>query len=220
MIKLMRFTVIMSLFVFSSSRISHTAAASLPEDRWLYGAVGYARAIELQRELNVPLVVYFYADWCPYCRTLDNQYLPAAPVQEYLRRVVKVRINPEQGKAEYEIAARYGVKGYPTFLIMNHASSSPRNVNPFRRGGSNLTPDQFANACQQSRSVSTQTPSKVIGLNGSPAPRTDMTTRAVMNATRQTRGAQIVEVAPSNAALKPTENAQPARRRNQKPRRP
>jgi thiol-disulfide isomerase/thioredoxin len=67
-------------------------------------------------------VVYFYADWCPYCHTLDGQYLPSAPVQEYLRHVVKVRINPEHGPPERELGNRYGVTGYPTFLVMRLTS--------------------------------------------------------------------------------------------------
>jgi hypothetical protein len=57
--KLMRFASIISLFVVSLATMPATTAATLPEDRWLYGSAGYARALELQRELNVPLVVYF-----------------------------------------------------------------------------------------------------------------------------------------------------------------
>ena len=54
--KLMRFASLISLFVVSLATIPATRAAKLPEDRWLYGSAGYARALELQRELNVPLV--------------------------------------------------------------------------------------------------------------------------------------------------------------------
>ena len=121
--KLSLFAAILSLLLLS---FSTTSAA--PEDRWLNGAAGYARALELQRELKVPLIVYFYADWCPYCQRLDSEYLPSAPVQQYLRGVIKVRINPEQGPAEEEIASRYGVKGYPTFLVMRNLSSPPRPI--------------------------------------------------------------------------------------------
>jgi thiol-disulfide isomerase/thioredoxin len=133
-------------------------AAGAPEDRWLYDSAGYERALELQRESKVPLVVYFYADWCPYCQTLDSEYLPAAPVQQYLRGVVKVRINPEHGPAERQIANQYHVRGYPAFFVLGTLSSPPSQVHPFRRGGANLTPAEFASACQQAASFSSQAP--------------------------------------------------------------
>lgn len=134
-------TVIISLLLFVI--FIRPSLAATPEDRWLHGSAGYERALELQRELNVPLVVYFYTDWCPYCHALDNDYLPTAPVQQYLRRVVKVRINPEHGPAEREIAKRYGVRGYPSFFIMRNPAAQPLDVHPFRRGGKHLTPAEL-----------------------------------------------------------------------------
>ena len=159
-----------------------------PEDRWLYGSAGYARAVELQRELNVPLVVYFYTDWCPYCHALDSDYLPAAPVKQYLRGIVKVRINPEHGRAEREIAKQYGVRGYPSFFIMRNPASQPASVNPFRRSGKNLTPAEFASACQQAESFSAQTK-----LTRTPAP----TTANAVGPTQQKAKSQIVNVPPA-----------------------
>ena len=132
-------------------------AAGAPDDRWLHDAAGYARALELQRERNVPLVVYFYADWCPYCHRLENDYFPAAPVQQYLRSVVKVRINPEHGPAERDLADRYRIRGYPAFFVMSTSGSAPRNVHPFRRGA-NLTPAEFVSACQQAASLTAPEP--------------------------------------------------------------
>ncbi len=38
--------------------------------------------------------------------------------------------------------------GYPAFLIMDNESARPRNVRPFRKDGNNLTPQQFARACE------------------------------------------------------------------------
>ena len=124
------------------------------EEPWLDGASGYTRALELQRKLKVPLIVYFYTDWCPYCRELDTEYLSHPAVEAYLRGVVKVRINPEHGPAEREIGNRYNVTGYPRFYVIRNPSSYPRNLQPFRRGGDALTPEQFATACQQAAPVS------------------------------------------------------------------
>ena len=171
--KLNLFAIIV-LFLFSFS-----TAKAAPEDRWLNGASGYARAIELQRELKVPLIVYFYADWCPYCQRLDSEYLPSAPVQQYLRGVVKVRINPEHGPAEEEIASRYGVTGYPTFLVMRNLSTPPRNIHPFRKGGANLTPAEWVTACEKAVSFA--------------APGTNIS-RAPVQVVQPQVKAQIVEV--------------------------
>jgi hypothetical protein len=154
----------------------------------------------LQRELKLPLVVYFYTDWCPYCQALDRDYLTAAPVQQYLRGVVKVRINPEQGPAEEEIAEQYRVTGYPAFFVIRTANSLPRKVHPFRRGGKNFTPTEFVNACEQAASFSTPTITK------SPTTRAN-TTESLTTATakRPAVKAQIVEVPP--VAATSTNNA-------------
>jgi thiol-disulfide isomerase/thioredoxin len=200
--KFVRFAVLISLFVVSLATIPATRAARLPEDRWLYGAAGYSRALELQRELNVPLVVYFYADWCPYCHTLDNQYLPAAPVQQYLQGVVKVRINPEHGRPEREIANQYGVTGYPSFFVMRDATSTRRSVNPFRRGGSNLSPAEFVSACQRVASVSLPTTNS-NGMNRSLPGRTNITARATGGATRKAKGGHFIEVPPASVGGSP-----------------
>lgn len=179
--KLSLIAAIIPLLLFS---FSTTNAA--PEDRWLNGAEGYARALELQRELKVPLIVYFYADWCPYCQRLDSEYLPSAPVQQYLRGVVKVRINPEYGPAEEKIAQRYGVRGYPTFLVMRNLSSPPRNIQPFRKGGANLSPAEWVTACE--KAVSFAAP----GTNISSAP---------VEVTQPRVKAQIVEVPSSGGPM-------------------
>ncbi len=196
--------VISTLLLFLVMTPSPAASAG-PEDRWLYGASGYARALELQREKKVALVVYFYTDWCPYCQALDSDYLTAAPVQQYLRGVVKVRINPEQGPAEEEIAKKYRVTGYPAFFIQRNESSLPRKVHPFRRGGKNLTPAEFATACEQAASFSTPTP-----ITKLPVTRTNATGALTTDATRRAAvKAQIVEVAPptNNNADLPTVDA-------------
>ena len=156
--KLIRLLLAISILVLCLFSPGITAAATrAPEDVWLRDAPGYARALELQRQLKVPLIVYFYADWCPYCRSLDTQYLPSAQVQQFLRGVVKVRINPEHGGPERDIAGRYRVTGYPAFFILGKPGSVPMNINPFRRGGDNLTPFQFVSACRRAVLVSART---------------------------------------------------------------
>jgi thiol-disulfide isomerase/thioredoxin len=224
--KLARIALLVTLLAASFGPARSSVPPSLATagwEGWQYGAAGYARAVQLQRELNVPLVVYFYADWCPYCRTLDSQYLPSTPVQDYLQGVVKVRISPEHGTAERELAKRFGVTGYPFFLVIRNSAAQGINVNPFRRVGGNLTPTQFANACRAVAPLSRKTaPVPSSGVSGkfrerqTEAITTRRTTRgsgvsgkfrqrqAEVNTTKTTTsgGTQIVTVSPS-AAVSP-----------------
>ena len=154
------------------------------DEPWLDGASGYSRAVKLQQELKVPLIVYFYTDWCPYCRELDAEYLTHPAVQEYLRGVVKVRINPEHGPAEREIGNKYDVRGYPRFYVIRTPSSVPRNMQPFRQSGV-LTPEQFAKACQQVAPVSLQ---NTRGISQSSSVAVNVVTSSARTASSRTTG--------------------------------
>jgi hypothetical protein len=53
--------------------IALATSTSAQYPKWLHGATGFVRATQLQRRLNVSLVIYFYTDHCANCRTLDEQ---------------------------------------------------------------------------------------------------------------------------------------------------
>ena len=192
--RLLRYSLV-ALLVFT---LKTSASAQYP--RWLHGATGFAKAVELQRELNISLVIYFYNDRCSNCRTLDQQYLPDPSVHRALQRTITVRINPDYGVEELQIAQRYGVTSYPAFLILDNESARPRNVQPFRRDGNHLTPQQFARACEDATTFLPM-PKKETPDESREA-RERESNRAYMNATRQTRSAQIVEVRPAAPAVK------------------
>lgn len=145
----MKNLLIISLLVVSlhtTVSASSSASAKLPEG-WMNGAANFEKAMLLHRELNVPLVVYFYVDWCPYCNALENDYFPAAAMRDYLRGVVKIRINPELTRADYELGNQFGIGGYPSFFVIG-PKSFPVQLSPFRRDGRSLTPAEFAQRCR------------------------------------------------------------------------
>jgi len=71
---------------------------------------------------NLPVLVDFYAEWCPPCRAL-------APILEELARestdfqVVKVNADENPG-----LAQRYGVRGYPTLVVFKNGSQTARQA--------------------------------------------------------------------------------------------
>ncbi len=84
---------------------------------WYDGAAGFALGLEEALEEGRPLAVYFYTDWCGYCRQLERELLYRPEVEESMRYLTKVRINPEEGNEESAIARHYGVYGYPSFFV-------------------------------------------------------------------------------------------------------
>jgi thiol-disulfide isomerase/thioredoxin len=141
--KSIRLTLIASVVLIV---LSTTVSAKVPEG-WLNGAANFEKAMQLHRTENVPLVVYFYVDWCPYCNALESEYFPAAAMRDYLRDVVKIRINPESTRADEDVARAFGIRGYPGFFVIG-PGSFPVQLSPFRRDGRSLTPAEFAQRCR------------------------------------------------------------------------
>lgn len=113
--KFIFFSLLLSLVV---SRGSVVASA----DDWLEGANGYARGKEQSVSAQKPMMVYFYTDWCGYCRKFEKHTLANPDVQKALSVFVKVRINPEKGDRENQLSEQYQIDGFPSVYFENPAS--------------------------------------------------------------------------------------------------
>ena len=102
---------------------------------WLTGASGYEDAVRRRQASSAPLVLYFFTDWCPYCKAVDRDLFSSAEADRYMSRaVVRVRINPESGDAERRLADQFKVTGYPTFLVLPASSTDPLRCSLFQEG--------------------------------------------------------------------------------------
>jgi thiol-disulfide isomerase/thioredoxin len=120
--------------------------------QWHEGAEGYRRAIEEQAGTHQPLLVYFYTDWCGYCRQLERVLLTDSEAEDYLRYLIKVKINPEDGSHEKEISRTFGVRGYPSLFAKGYGGGSFVKVWASYRQGSRvhvLSPSEFVETLQR-----------------------------------------------------------------------
>jgi thiol:disulfide interchange protein len=90
---------------------------------------------EAEKEKKAVLV-YFYTDWCPYCRRLDRDLLTRVKVESTIKFFVKIKINPEKGRAENLLKTSYGVTGYPSLFVHRPGSDRPIRVRSMTRRGS------------------------------------------------------------------------------------
>jgi thiol-disulfide isomerase/thioredoxin len=120
--------------------------------QWHEGADGYRRAIEEQAGTHQPLLVYFYTDWCGYCRQLEGVLLTDSEAEGYLRYLIKVKINPEAGPHEREISRTFGVRGYPSLFAKGYGGGRFVKVWASYRQGSTvhvLSSSEFVETLQR-----------------------------------------------------------------------
>jgi thioredoxin 2 len=70
---------------------------------------------------DLPLVIDFWAEWCGPCRTMSPNFEAAAP-----RLEPRVRLAKLDTEAEPAIAARYGIQGIPSMILIRRGREVAR----------------------------------------------------------------------------------------------
>jgi len=95
---------------------------------------GYARGHELAEQQGKPMLVFFSARWCNFCRQMADETFTDADVVRLAVRFVAVMVDAE---AEPEVCREFRVRGYPTVQFL-----SPQGV-PLNRLVGRRPPDQL-----------------------------------------------------------------------------
>ncbi|MFA5390733.1 MAG: thioredoxin family protein [Candidatus Omnitrophota bacterium] len=127
----------------SISTFDEVPATGQWSDNWYQGASGYDQAIEEYRRTNKPMVVYMSVGWCPYCRKFEKEVLASPLVQNMMRDMIKVNINPESESRANVIAFQYGIRGFPSFFLH---PPQPAGAVQFYTG---VTPEKFVEFFKQ-----------------------------------------------------------------------
>ncbi len=85
--------------------------------QWYYGHAGYKRALRLQKKYDAPIFVYFQADWCSFCRKLENQLIQTPKGVKALNKAIKVKVSPEDSQADDAFFRKLGGSAYPTLFM-------------------------------------------------------------------------------------------------------
>jgi thiol-disulfide isomerase/thioredoxin len=91
---------------------------------WQDGSASFVSARQEQSTSRAPLLVYFYTDWCPYCRAFDETVLKDSTFDRY--HALRVRVNPEKSDANRALANEFGVDRYPRVFLLATSFGEPR----------------------------------------------------------------------------------------------
>lgn len=147
--RLRYFPLVALLAAAPASASGADAAPGFDGEAWMQGAEGLYEAIRVLEQEPRAMVVYFYTDWCGYCRQFERELLGTTEVKDFFGEVLVVRINPESGSDERKIADYYGVNGYPGFFVHSARSKTLSRVERMKLDGDEpriMAPDEFVAA--------------------------------------------------------------------------
>ncbi len=90
--------------------------AARPENRPGTAPEPVAEALAGARESGRLVLLYFYAEWCPPCKVIEEQVLPHQGVRDALEDFVLLRVDTDQFP---EAARFYAVAAMPTLLVLD-----------------------------------------------------------------------------------------------------
>ena len=103
------------IFVFSSCQRESSHQPKLP---WK----PYSKeAIEKSVAQHKPIVIDFFAEWCPICHELDRTIFSLPEIQAKLAQVTTLRMDAtDQDDPQVQaILQEYGIEGFPTIIFLD-----------------------------------------------------------------------------------------------------
>lgn len=104
---------------------------------WVYSL---SNGIGLAQEVNKPLMVDFYADWCGWCKKLDKDTYSDPKIIKLSNNFVCVKVNTDRNPQD---SRKYKVRGLPTIVFLKSNGEIIEKVVGFRG------PDDFTNIMSQ-----------------------------------------------------------------------
>ena len=102
-----KYACFLTVIIFILSTLSFSFASS-KRISWYT----YKQGIELNKKEGKKILLYFYADWCTYCKKMEKETFNDYSVASYINdNFIPIKVNSDR---EVKIALDFGVKGLPS----------------------------------------------------------------------------------------------------------
>lgn len=124
---LMLIAVLFSLTLSQTASAVEVAKKGAEVGKW---TMDYEAALKLAKQKELPIFINFTgSDWCGWCKLMDRNVFSTIAWEKYAaKELVLVTIDfpknpslvpPEYVQRNYELQEAFGVRGYPTFIILD-----------------------------------------------------------------------------------------------------
>lgn len=96
-------------------------------------AGSYSEALKVSGETGRPVLAFFTADWCTWCRKMKSETMPNGQVQAVLKNYVLVYVDTDKDRAP---ANKFGVTGLPSYVITNYKEEKLKFDSGYKNAGS------------------------------------------------------------------------------------
>jgi thioredoxin-like negative regulator of GroEL len=76
-----------------------------------------------------PVLVFFTADWCTYCKLMERTTLTNDAVKQVVTNLTHIVVDID---AHQDLAQKYGIDGVPTFLLLSDTGTEVRRSSSFQ----------------------------------------------------------------------------------------
>jgi hypothetical protein len=109
---------------------------------WFVDASGYLGAQAEQKATHAPMLIYFRKRPCEVCKQVDHDLLGSPELKKLLEHVIKVRVDVDAGRREWEMTEVMQVKELPALISVSPDKTLHRIK--FTQGGLLLPAAQVA----------------------------------------------------------------------------
>jgi len=106
------------LFILSTHVAAEEQTSSRPAER--EGGVAWSQSYDVGTKVAAmeksPVLLFFTASWCRWCRKLEREVLVEPTVMSQLRKFVCVKLDVDKN---HEVAMAYGVVSMPRIVVLN-----------------------------------------------------------------------------------------------------
>ncbi len=115
--------VVLDIEVAAVTKASDLAGMQIP---WIED---HDKGLLAAKEAGKPAVMLLYADWCSWCKKLQNETFPDPRIKVLKDRLTFVRVNSDKRK---DVQKKYGQKGFPLVILFNRKGEIAGRIDGYK----------------------------------------------------------------------------------------